>query len=456
MAVADIAVSPADARRRVLELLRRHGRNATSFQCLEEGFQYWFDDDACVAYVEVAGAWVVAGAPICAAERLAEVTRRFIAAARAERRRCSFFAAESRLVCAAGLDSTMVGEQPVWDPQRWSDSLAGSRSLREQLRRARAKGVNVRVVDATELHEGAPIRERIEALIERWQHGKQMAPMGFLVDVQLFAFARERRYFVAEHDDTLMGFLAAVPVFAREGWLLEDFLRDPSAPNGTAELLVDAAMHALAGEGSSYVTLGLAPLSGALPGSLQLIRRVSAGLYDFEGLRAFKKKLRPHEWIPIYLGHPRGTSGNAALLDVLAAFARGGFLRFGVATLLRGPAFVVRVLAALLVPWIVLLSLADPRWFPSELVRRSWIGFDVALVAALFSLTDRWRRTLGIAVALAVSSDVFVTMLQLVGFNAKRARGGDWLVLLVSATGPLFAAVLLWLAILHRHRLDAD
>ena len=175
--------------------------------------------------------------------------------------------------------------------------------------------------------------------------------MGFLVDVQPFHFAAERRYFVAERDGALVGFLAAVPIYARGGWLLEDFLRDPRAPNGTSELLIDAAMRALGDEGSRYVTLGLAPLAGPVRGTLRAARTLSSALYDFEGLRAFKAKLQPHAWEPIFLAHPPGSSSHVALVDALAAFARGSFVRFGGATLLRGPALVVRALAAALVPW---------------------------------------------------------------------------------------------------------
>src|SRR5690606_21071121 len=60
----------ADPRWRVLELLRRHGWNTTSFQVLERGFAYWFhpDLDACVAYVDTGRAWVAAGAPIAGVE----------------------------------------------------------------------------------------------------------------------------------------------------------------------------------------------------------------------------------------------------------------------------------------------------------------------------------------------------------------------------------------------------
>jgi phosphatidylglycerol lysyltransferase len=438
-------------RERVLALLERHGWNATSFQTLEAGFRYWFDgDDACVAYVATGGAWVVAGGPICAPARLGEVCARFTEAARVHRRRVAFFGAEERLVEGAKLDGMYVGEQPVWDPTRWSATVAATRSVREQLRRARNKGVAVRRVAAGELAPGSPLRLAIETLIDRWRHDKPMAPMGFLVDVQPFDFAAERRYFVAERDGAVVGFLAAVPIYRRHGWLLEDFLRDPDAPNGTAELLIDAAMLALGDEGSRYVTLGLAPLSGPVKGWLRLARRLSSPLYDFAGLRAFKAKLRPHSWEPIYVAHAPGTSSHVALVDALAAFARGSFVRFGGATLLRGPALVVRVLAALLVPWTVLLALADARWFPSPAVQTGWVSFDLLLVAALFALTWRWRHWLGVVLASVISADALLTPLQLVLYDAPRVHGLDWIAVAVSLGGPALAAVVLWGAVGHR------
>jgi phosphatidylglycerol lysyltransferase len=441
----------ADVRDRVLALLRRHGWNATSFQSLEADFEYWFDgDDACVAYVETRGARVVAGAPLCAPERLSEVVRSFVAAARADGKRCAFFAAEARLVEGAGLAAMQVGEQPVWDPTRWQATLATARSLREQLRRAANKGVHVRRVDADELAAERPLRHAITTLIERWQHARPMAPMGFLVDVQPFELPTERRYFVAERGGAVVGFLAAVPIYARAGWLLEDFLRDPSAPNGSAELLIDAAMRALAEEGSRYVTLGLAPLSGPVAGWLRAARMLSATLYDFDGLRAFKAKLKPHAWEPIFLAHPVGSSSHVALVDALAAFARGSFLGFGGETLLRGPPLIVRLLATLLVPWTLLLALADSRWFPWPWVQAAWVSFDVALVAVLFSLTLRWRHWLGVSVASAISADAVLTALQVALYDGRRAPAADWPVIAISLAGPTLAAIVLWGAVGHR------
>ena len=43
-------VDPAE-RERVLDLVRQHGFNATSFQTLEEGYRYFFFGEGCVAYV---------------------------------------------------------------------------------------------------------------------------------------------------------------------------------------------------------------------------------------------------------------------------------------------------------------------------------------------------------------------------------------------------------------------
>ena len=76
-----------------------------------------------------------------------------------------------------------TGDQPVWPPADWSAALGGSRSLREQLRRARAKGVSVRAVAPGELADGAPLRAAVEQLIARWLRSRTMAPMGFLVQV---------------------------------------------------------------------------------------------------------------------------------------------------------------------------------------------------------------------------------------------------------------------------------
>ena len=163
------APSGGAERARVLALLKRHGWNATSFQILEPGFRYWFDgDDACVGYVDTGRAWVAAGSPVAPPARLAEVSERFAAAGAAAGRRVCCFATEARFHDAARWSSLRIGDQPSWAPGDWSAVLRGSRSLREQLRRAQAKGVTVRAVSPAEIAPGQPLRAELDALIARW------------------------------------------------------------------------------------------------------------------------------------------------------------------------------------------------------------------------------------------------------------------------------------------------
>src|SRR5262252_324597 len=166
-------------RRRVLAVLRRHGWNATSFQVLEPGLQYWFaDEDACVAYVDTGRAWVAAGAPLTDPARLREVAEAFHRRALEARRRLAFFAVEQRVVRALDWRSLNIGEQPEWDADSWPGTLRPSSSLREQLRRARAKGVSVRLASAEELSSTAsPLRGALERLVAGWLRRHEMAPM---------------------------------------------------------------------------------------------------------------------------------------------------------------------------------------------------------------------------------------------------------------------------------------
>jgi phosphatidylglycerol lysyltransferase len=346
-----------------------------------------------------------------------------------------------------------VGDQPIWAPEDWGAVMRQSRSLREQLRRAQAKGVAVRALAPAELAPGQPIRAALDQLIARWLASRPIAPMGFLVHVDPFTFPDERRYFVAERAGAVVGFLCAIPIYARPGWFFEDFLRAPDAPNGTVELLVDAGMRAAAADGIPYVTLGLVPLSGEVSPWLRAARRWGKALYDFDGLRAFKAKLKPRAWDPIFLAYPRG-NGFVAMFDTLTAFSRGGLLRFGLETLLRGPAIVVRVLAVLLISWTALLALPGAaRWFPSPAWQWGWVGFDLVLAGALLVLTYRWRALLADVVAAAVTCDAVVTLGQAIVYDLPRRRGLlDIAVTAIAIGAPTVAAVLLWNARVHRPR----
>jgi phosphatidylglycerol lysyltransferase len=307
--------------------------------------------------------------------------------------------------------------------------------------------VRVRRLEPRELSdERSTTRRGVEQLIQRWLGARRMSAMSFLVHVQPFTFAHERRAFVAEQADRIVGFLSAVPVYARNGWFVEDFIRDPRAPNGTSELLIDAVMTQAAAEGSAWITLGLAPLAGPVPAWMRRIGALGRPLYDFVGLHAFKKKLAPSAWEPVFVSHPANVSTPVAVLDALRAFAGGNLLGFAVRTLLDGPAIVMWALALLLVPWTIALALVPVwPWFPSAGVRAGWIAFDVAMCAGMGVIAWKFRPRLALVLAIAASADALMTWIEAAAWNASHVRGWfDVVCVLAACLAPAVASLVLW------------
>ena len=471
----------SEATERVLSILRAHGTHATSFQILEPGYEYWFDPDptipapgAVVAYQRGGRYRVAAGVPLAPPAQVAAVAARFVEHARAAGERVLFFSADEPFVRELGaleggppIDVVPVGEQPVWDPARYDTAGPTRRTLRAQLHRARNKGVRVRAVAADELHDApGPLRAEIESVLDRWLAGRRMGVMRFLVDLEPWHLPEERRYYVAEHDDRAVGFLAAIPIYQLDGWFFEDVIRAPDAPNGTVELLVDAAMRDAAARGDRYVTLGLAPLAGIPrgPGPHRVMRAALGWCYDrlgalyaFDGVRAFKARFRPDGWEAQFLVQSPAPLGIGGFQAVLRAFAGGGLLAFGAETFVRAAgrvpqrawAAVLLTLAALLVPWTVLLALADgARWFGDASIQWAWVAFDALMVGGLAHLARLVARgspaaaTLALLLAGATATDFVLTTVQALNLHAA-VTGLAAAFVLAGMLGPLLATALL-------------
>jgi len=357
-----------------LALLQRWGEHATSFQILESGYVYWFDAEveAVVAYVEVGRHRVVAGPPVTAPEHVGAVVGRFVADCRRARQRAVFFSADDVFVArlresaaAPAFDQLYIGQQPEFDPDTWSWDGPEHRTLRAQCRRAERK-VTVRRVAASVVSDVASAERRgMEAVIRAWKAHRHMGVMRFMVDVQPFAFTAERRYWVAERDGAIVALLVAVPVYQRQGWFLEDVIRRPVAPNGTAELLIHSALAEAQAQGDTYVTLGLAPLAdvpaGPGPhrlwrGTFRLCARELGYLYGFEGLVRFKRRFRPHRWSAQYVVVSPPRVGLLAMGAVLEAFAGRSLVGFGVETARRLMPRVPRWFYPVLVLWATVVG----------------------------------------------------------------------------------------------------
>lgn len=330
------------------ELILRHGWNTTVYQVLNPDIRHWFtrDGEALVGYVQHAGVRVVAGAPVCDYARLPEVAQEFERDARAAGLTTCYFAVEPRWLELVRRRSevALIGAQPVWDAATWREAVDAHASVRAQFNRARNKGVGVERWPLARLVAGQPGAAELRGLRERWAAAHGLPPLGFLTGVELLPkdaepdgpLTLDRRLYVASRLGAPVGYLVASPIPMRGGWLIEQVVRDPAAPNGTAELLIDSAATDLASLGASRLTLGLCPLS-RMHRPIEEPRRDSPAwlrvafawgyahgrrFYDFAGLEAFKEKFWPPRWEPIYLvGGER--IGLRTLYAVAAAFTAG-------------------------------------------------------------------------------------------------------------------------------------
>ncbi|HLK58098.1 MAG TPA: alpha/beta fold hydrolase [Chthonomonadaceae bacterium] len=337
---AEPRATPDPIPARARELVFRYGWNATAYQILNPEMERWFSaaGDAVVGFVRRKGVRITAGAPVCERDRLAEVAAEFERDAGEAGERVCYFGAAARLrslLQELPSHSTLViGAQPVWNPAHWSDILKRHASLRAQLNRARNKGVGVAEWPATRAHRNPDLQR----CLEEWMATRGLPTLHFLTEPVGLDRLADRRLFVAEQAGVPVGFLIATPVPDRNGWLLEQIVRGRAAPNGTAELLVDAALCTFAEEQADYVTLGLAPLSRRagvpderpFPGLrlvLAWIRAHGRRFYNFDGLDAFKAKFRPDAWEPLFAISNEAVFSPRTLYAIAAAFTSGPPLR---------------------------------------------------------------------------------------------------------------------------------
>ena len=341
------------ARRGQLEraraLILEHGWNATAYQLLNPGMELWFPraGDGVVGYVTHGRTRVVAGAPVCDGARLESISAEFADDAHARGERVCYFGAghrlEERYAGRPEWSRVLLGAQPVWNPTSWSAAVNRRNSLRAQFHRALNKGVAVNEWPPERAEDHPALRR----CLSEWLRGRHLPPLTFMVEPETLGQLHDRRVFVAVRAEReVVGFTVLSPVPARNGWLVEQIVRGSNAPNGTAELMIDSAMRAIAESGATYATLGLSPLSRRaefvqLPQPLWLrfllrwVRLHGARFYNFDGLDAFKAKFNPEVWEPIY-GIAEGPRFPArGLYAIAGAFSGGAPLRLVARALVR-------------------------------------------------------------------------------------------------------------------------
>ena len=322
-------------------LVLRFGWNATAYQILNPGIELWFSrcGDGVVGFVRHGSTRVVGGAPVCDLARLDAIVAEFMDDARAIGERVCFFGAGERLESRLGGSSQWSRgaseAQPVWDPNRWPGAVGGvARSARNSTARATRGSSSPsgrmkwrRIIPPSDNASPTGCSRGGCLHFISWSSPETLSDL------------RDRRVFVAERKGSdAVAFAILSPVPARHGWLVEQIVRGRHAPNGTAELLIDFAMRAVAESGSRYATLGLSPLSERamliapspplwLRLTLRWVRLHGARFYNFVGLDTFKAKFNPEVWEPIFAISEGTKFGPRDLYAIAGAFSGGALLR---------------------------------------------------------------------------------------------------------------------------------
>ncbi len=291
-----------------------------------------------VCYKERGKVWLVAGEPLASEENLSNVTREFLQTAKTKKKIVAFLPATERFALAAvseNLKTVKVGASPYFDLRNWNPRGNKAKNLRSGLNQAQRAGISVRQIENVD----EKFRREFDELGESWLKSRRAGvKFGWLFNLAPFENAEAKRFFAARREDgTLVGILAASPIPARDGWYLEDVVRAPDAPNGTADLLVFETLKKLAEQGATTATLGTVPLcekgadNASTSGNILVKRLLKSSrknlnsVYNFEGLQCFKSKFVPSWWESEYVLAPKGFFASLLVLRALfyAVIPRG-------------------------------------------------------------------------------------------------------------------------------------
>ena len=334
----------------LLRLQTLYGYNEHSLVSIAPGAKLWSvpELDGAIIYGEFGHVWLAAGDPLAHEAEACELARRFVVAARRRRKVAAFVPTSARFAAQAaeaGLIAVKVGAAPYFDLKSWQPRGDRAKKMRGGVNQAQRAGITVTVVDTVT----DELREETVKLCQRWLRTRRaVTSFGWLLALDPFRHAAHKRFFTARaQTGRLVGLLAASAIPARHGWYLEDVLRVPDAPAGTADLLVVTALRQFQTEGAQLATLGTSPLatdgvddfSGEhkqIERALQMTAARLGAFYNFAGLRRFKAKFVPTRWESEYVLVPRGmTIPPRVAYAFIRAIAPGGIMRLLTRKLVR-------------------------------------------------------------------------------------------------------------------------
>jgi phosphatidylglycerol lysyltransferase len=294
-----------------------------------------FDDarEAFVMYGIQGRTWVALGDPVGPIDRASTLIRPFL-------ERCHDFGgvpafyevtpAYLHRYADFGLMLLKLGEEAKVDLTRFTLEGREAAKLRYAMHRLERDGYSFRVADACTVPAMMP---ELRAVSDEWLAEKSAAEKGFSLGFFDEAYLSRFPVAVIERENRILAFANLWPGSSGIELSVDLMRHRRDAPNSLMEGLFVNLMKWGKDHGYEWFALGMSPLSGFEQSPVaSLWNRIGAyvyehgeGLYNFQGLRAFKEKFNP-VWEPRYLAYPSARH-LPRILAGISALVAGGYRR---------------------------------------------------------------------------------------------------------------------------------
>ena len=313
------ATLPAE-RQRAGDLIRRYGTSS------EDAFKLWPEDKAyffgsggvtVLSYRVDHGCALVLGTPVGPEDQWKHTIAEFKQFCHEHDWTVTFmYVPETALEIfeAAHLRPLKIGEDAIVTTTTFASTTIRSKHWRGVMNKFARLEYQFEVVEAPQtaaiLHEAAAVTKAWLGVDGRKERG---FALGYHDRVYL---AANRLYVVRDKDGMMVAFANGIHSYNDHESTIDLMRYRPDSETGVMDFMLASIITALATNGVTQFSLGLAPLAGVGTGPEQtpeerliaLAGRLGAGGFAFEGLRRFKHKFDP-TWEARYLVYGRGPAG---------------------------------------------------------------------------------------------------------------------------------------------------
>jgi lysylphosphatidylglycerol synthetase-like protein (DUF2156 family) len=291
-------------------LLHEHGGGSVSWMTTWPRMRHLVTADGTgfIGFREHAGVAIALGDPVAAAGTEEDVLDELLARCEAAELIPFLFSCSSSTAAAAarmGWQTVQIAEDTLIDLPDLAFTGKSWQPIRTAINRAEAEGIAFRLVTLAE--QPPAIRDQVVAISTAWLGEKALPEMGFTLGGVPEAMDPETRVALAvDMDEKVHGVLSWLPAYRRgggvEGWTLDVMRRLDGGFGKTMEFLIASSALAFKEQGSSWISLGGAPLARSRDAAaadrpieqlLDLLGATMEPLYGFRSLHQFKSKFNP-------------------------------------------------------------------------------------------------------------------------------------------------------------------